>query len=432
MTSYIGEQTKMALENFPFPLPTADVDFFHALAKVKKATAFGNEADGGITKAQKDAIIKACDEIIEGKHDSQFVTCSLQGGAGTSMNMNTNEVIANRASEICGENIHPNDHVNRSQSTNDANPTALNILAIELANKLKNSLQTLIEETDKKAQEFAHIQKLGRTHIQDAVPITAGSQFASFSANLKKDLIRIESAKKFLYQVNLGGTAVGNEINASRTFIDNAYKALREATGLEMAEADNKMSGTSGQGDYIDLLSAVLITAMDISKFSRDVRILVSGPNGGIGELILESLQPGSSIMPGKVNPVIPESMNQIHFFIAGKFNTALLAAESSNLELGIMLPVLGDSLITSLKLLESGIKKFTEKVIKTVQVNEKRCKENLEKSTAFATLLTPALGYDKVSAAVKKSVKEGKTIKQVIVEEGYLTDAEFDEMVRV
>jgi aspartate ammonia-lyase len=436
-TQYYGYQTELALENFPFPIHKVHKELIYTITEIKLAAALAHEETGELPSHICQSIAQAAKEVLAGKHDDQFVTSAMQGGAGTSINMNVNEVLASRASEVLREqgqdtSVHPNDHVNRSQSTNDVNPSALKILAYRETQKLISKLEQLIQELDHKAQEYKDIAKLGRTHIQDAVPTTLGAEMAAYAAVIGRDKTRFEHIFQFLSDLNLGGTAIGNGLNASKAYNEKVFTHLQKITQLEIRPAANKMSLTSGQADFAHLSSLITILAGDMSKIAKDLRFLASGPNGGIGEIQLESLQPGSSIMPGKVNPVIPEVIDQMFYFVAGKNITIQKAAEDSHLELGIMFPVLADSLITSLKVVQTGIEIFASKCIHTLQANPQKCRQHLENSTAYATLLTPILGYDKVSEIVKTAVSEQKTLREVILEKEIMSEQEFEEAIRL
>lgn len=417
-----GPQTKAAIENFPFDYPLAHFEFYHAMVMIKKAAATANLKAGKLTSEKSKKIIKACNDILTGRFNDQFVVKGLHGGAGTSVNMNVNEVIANLSG------THPNDDVNASQSTNDVNPSALKIACIELTKKLLVSLIYLIEVIEKRGKEFADVRKLARTHIQDAIPTTLGAEFNSYASILKRDKKRIEEAIKYLYELNLGGTAIGNSINASKEYIKNVYPELRKITGInELKPLENLMSGTSSDTDFCLLSSMVNLLCLDMTKMATDFRFLASGPKGGIGEISFSELQPGSSIMPGKVNPIICETINQIYYQVDGRNTTIHHAAEGAHLELGIMLPAIADSLITLLKIVNSGLRLFADRGIKKIVVNCERCLEHLEKSTAYSTLLTPRLGYDVVSKIVKESVATGKTLREIILEKKLLTEKEFE-----
>ncbi len=434
---YYGSQTELTIQNFPFPIHTVHKELIYAIVKIKKAAAIANGEIGQISNIVSQSICQACDEVLAGKFDDQFVTSAIQGGAGTSINMNVNEVLANRASEILASQkysikVHPNDHVNCSQSTNDVNPSALKIVAYQKLQKLIIALESLIGVFNQKALEFKNIKKLARTHIQDAVPTTLGAEMQAYSTILDRNKSRLQDLFKFLIELNLGGTAIGNEINAPKSYQKAVYKHLAKIIGIKFVPVSNKMSQTSSQADFVHVSSLLTILAGDMSKIAKDLRFLASGPNGGIGEIVLENLQAGSSIMPGKVNPVIPEAINQVFYFVAGNHDTIQKAAEDSHLELGIMFPILADSLITSLNVMQTAVEIFAEKCVKTMKANLNKCTENLEKSTAFATLLTPILGYDKVSEVVKIAIATKKTIREVILDQQLMTEEEFEQAVKI
>lgn len=420
-----GAQTKAAIENFPFDYPLTHLELYMAVVMIKKAAATANLKAGKITQEKAIKIISVCDEILKGKYNDQFVVKGLHGGAGTSVNMNVNEVIAKLAG------VHSNDDVNASQSTNDVNPSALKIVSIKLTKKLLNSLLYLIKVIEERGEEFKNIKKLARTHMQDAVPTTMGAEFRSYGDILKRDKKRIEESLGYLYELNLGGTAIGNSINAPKIYIDSIYQELRRITGIKQLKAfNNLMSGTSSDTDFCQLSSTVNILCLDISKMATDLRFMSSGPRGGIGEISFLEMQQGSSIMPGKVNPIICETMNQIYFQVDGRNTTIHHAAEAAHLELGVMLPAIADSLITMLKIVDSGLRLFADRGIKKIVPNKERCFEHLERSTAYATLLTPRLGYDTVSKAVKEAISTGKTLRQVILEKKLLTEEEYEKII--
>lgn len=420
-----GPQTKASLENFPFDYHRVMLEFVYAMTMIKKAAAVANLKAGKLDKKLSDKIIEACNQILKGKYDDQFVVSAHHGGAGTSVNMNVNEVIGTLAG------AHPNDHVNASQSTNDVNPSALKIASIKLTEKLLKSLDYLISVMDEKSREYWDVRKLARTHLQDAVPTTLGAEFGSYRDILKRDKKRIENSLTYFYELNMGGTAIGDKINAPEIYIIEVYKELRKVTGLsKLTPADNLMSQTSSDTDFCFLSTAVNILCLDISKMAIDFRFMSSGPKGGIGEISFKELQPGSSIMPGKVNPVIAETMNQTYYIVSGKNLSIHQAAEGSHLELGVMLPVIADSLITILKIVETALKLFTDRGIKNIIVNREKCLEHLEKSTAYSTLLTPRFGYDIVSKVVKESVVTGRTMREIIIDKKLLTNQELDKIL--
>jgi aspartate ammonia-lyase len=428
---YIGDQTKLALDNFPFNQNQVHIELIYSITQIKKAACIANYKTQNIDKATKEGILRACDEILEGNHDNEFVLPAIQGGAGTSINMNVNEVIANRASEIINVPINPNDDVNKSQSTNDVNPSALKILVLDLMPELISSLESLKQSFLMQAEKYKNVKKLARTHLQDAVPTTIGAEFNAYAAILNSHIDKIKGSINIMYQLNLGGTAIGNKINASDEYIKQIYKSLKDISGKPFEPAENMMSETSSQSGFVNIASTIKILFTDLSKISTDLRILASGPKGGIGEIKLEERQKGSSIMPGKVNPVIPETINQVYYYIYGKTETMYKAMENSSLELGIMFPVLADSLINIIKIGKESINIFDQKCIQTLKVDEKRCKENLEKSTAYATLLSPRLGYDKVSKLVKEAISNNSTIRNVVVEKYKLISKdEFNQIV--
>ncbi len=370
--------------------------------------------------------------MLSGTWDDQFPVSSLQGGAGTSINMNVNEVIASRASEIAKKEIHPNDHVNKSQSTNDVNPTALRIVSLRKMHKLSVELECLMSCIDHKIKEYGHISKLARTHMQDAIPTTVGDEMGAWRATIERDTKRLSELTPYLLQIHLGGTAIGNGTNASVHFQKEVIKQLNLIVtdiGTDLTPAPNFHSFTSTASDFLHVSALLTVLASDLSKIAHDIRFLSSGPRGGIGEYHLAPLQPGSSIMPGKVNPVIPELLNQIYYHVSGKHLAIQMANETSDLQLAVMFPTVADSIIFSFSTITTGVHQFAESCIKLIEVDEKRCRENLEKSTAYATLLNPLLGYDVVSECVKEAVKHGKSVKEVVLERKLLTAKDMENL---
>ncbi|MFW5703505.1 MAG: lyase family protein [Patescibacteria group bacterium] len=435
--TYYGPQTEQALHNFPFPYRPVYLELVYAIAEVKKAAARANVSAGNLEQDISDRIEKACDEICSGKFDDQFPTVGLQGGAGTSIHMNVNEVIAARAEELLhqdhiSKSVHPNDHVNASQSTNDVNPSALRIACIRLSMELLVEVKQLADTFRKRAEEHVATPKLARTHIQDAIPTTIGAECASYEAMVVRDARRIEEAVSYLYELNLGGTAIGNSINASESYRKAVYRELENVVGLPVRPAQNLMALTSNSGDVCQLSAAVTILATTLSKIALDLRFMASGPNGGIAEIQLEQLQPGSSIMPGKVNPVMPEAVNQLFYFTNGKNVTIHQAAEAGHMELAVMFPIIADGILTVLKINTAVVRQFREKCIQTFTVDKDRCQKLLEGSTAYATLLTPVLGYDVVSKVVQESVSTGQSIRSLIIEKGLMSEPEFDAATRI
>ena len=423
---YFGPQTKAAQANFPFSYPHFQKELIFAIVEIKKAAALAHLEVGEIDKARSKAIVETCEKILKGEYDNQFSLTSLQGGAGTSLNTNVNEVIANLSS------THPNDDVNMSQSTNDVNPSALKIASIRLTNKLLSTLDGLIAIFKNKSLEFKKVSKLGRTHLQDAVPTTLGAEFFAYADIVKRDKKRISGVLPYFYDLNLGGTAIGNGINASPEFTKTCYIELRKITKLPLKKGENLMALTSSQSDFLALSEVLVILLTDLSKIASDLRLLSSGPRGGIGEISLRGLQHGSTIMPGKVNPVLPEAVNQLYFLVSGNNLTIEKATEAAQLELGVMFPILAQKLLESLTLTNEVLSQFGKLCLSLVTANEERCRELLERSTAYATLLTPRLGYDKVSSLVKESLEGSRTIRELVLDQNLLSLEEFNKIVGV
>ncbi|MFZ1074994.1 MAG: aspartate ammonia-lyase [Minisyncoccia bacterium] len=436
MKKLYGAQTEKALANFPFHFRKTPKEFIRAIVEIKKAGAIAHGKAGELDAGRKTAIVKACDEILKGEHAEQFVLPAFQGGAGTSNHTNVNEVIANRATEILKASgsknvVHPNDHVNMSHSTNDVMPSALKITAYRIAEKLLATFDVVAESFDAKAREFKDVVKLGRTHLQDAVPVTLGSEFAAYAECVRRGARRVKTASHDLLELNLGGTAVGNAINSSAQYRKQLFVELKEITGLKVVPAKNLMAQTSSNTDFVWLSQSLVAVCVDLSKISNDLRLLSSGPRGGLGELYIPELQAGSAIMPGKVNPVLMETVNQLYFLVSGNNLSIEHSAEASQLELGVMLPLVADRLIESLSLMDEVLLQFAKKCVDGITANKGRCRELLEKSTAYATRLTPKIGYDATAELVKESVAGGKTIRELALEKKLLTNEEFDALVK-
>jgi len=433
MKLYYGEETKKALKNFPFSNSKIKKEFILSMVKIKKAAAVANSRTSTISKEIKDAILESCDEIISGKFNDQFPLSSLQGGAGTAIHMNVNEVIANRATEILKNKVivHPNDDVNCCQSTNDVNPSALKISLLYLLEELNTKLFILSKSFKDKANEFKNINKLGRTHLQDAVPTTIGAEFLAYYFNVKRHCLELKRAQALCLNLNLGGTAIGNSINASPIYVKYLYEELNKITGYKFRKSDNLMAKTSSQVDFLMISQIITSLTLDLSKIANDFKFMASGPRGGIGEIILPEIQKGSSIMPGKINPVIPETVNQLYYIVSGNNLSIEKAVEGAQLELGVMLPVIVDKLIESVKITIEVVVQFDKLCVSVISVDKEACSRNLENSTAYATLLVPCLGYDCVSEIVKKSIKTKKTLREVVIEDGYLDSKEFDKITK-
>ncbi len=432
MKTYYGDETKKALKNFPFSTQVTKMNFILSIILLKKVGAKANYKSGNLSLEIKDAIVKSCDDILSGGYENQFPVSYLQGGAGTASHMNVNEVIANMASEILKGKIkvHPNDHVNMSQSTNDINPTALKISTFYLLQDLNIKLVSLVSAFNIKSKEFKNIKKLGRTHLQDAVPTTMGEEFLAYTENLKRHISIVKSAENLSKVLNLGGTAIGNSINANKEYTKEVYKELNNETKTKFKKANNLMSKTSSQIDFLIISQAVTSLCVDLSKIANDIRFMSSGPNGGIGEITLPELQKGSSIMPGKVNPVMPETVNQLYYLVSGNNLSIEKAVESSQMELGVMLPIIVDKLIDSIKLTSEVINQFEILCIRGIKVNKEKCLDHLERSTAYATLLVPRLGYDLVSSLVRESLMSSKTLREIVINKKYLNEAEFNNII--
>jgi len=435
---YYGIQTLRAIENFPISGITLELypALITGLAMVKMAAARANVDLGLITPAVGDAIGGACGEILEGKLRNQFVVDMIQGGAGTSTNMNANEVIANRALELLGHErgeyqyCHPNTHVNCSQSTNDAYPTALKIAIIMSNGKLVEGLGQLIASFRAKAREFAHVIKMGRTQLQDAVPMTLGQSFDAYATTLAEEVERLEQNARLFLEVNLGGTAIGTGINADPLYSEKAVGHLRTITGLNVVLAPNLVEATQDTGAFVIYSSAVKRLAVKLSKICNDLRLLSSGPRAGLFEINLPPMQPGSSIMPGKVNPVIPEVLNQIAFKVIGNDLTVTLGAEAGQLELNVMEPVIAECIFESIEMLKNGMATLKHRCIDGITANEKRCRLMVERSIGLVTALNPVLGYETCTMLAKDALDQERSVYDLVLERNLLTQEELDRLM--
>lgn len=426
------KETQNAIRNFPNTLHPALPELVNALIIIKKAAALANKKAGSLEGKIADAIVEVSDQLLNRRDDSKFQTHAIQGGAGTSINMNVDEVIATLASEKVGLNVLPLDHVNLSQSTNDVNPSALKLALLIIHQSLLTEIDQLVSVLNEKATKFQDVIKLGRTHLQDAVPFNQGQEFKAFADTISRDTQKLKASAEYLLELNLGGTAVGNSVNASKEYIKQVYIELNELTGLDFKPALNMIALTSSGSDFTSYQYSLLVLFSDLSKMATDLRVLSSGPAGGIGEIILPRVQAGSSIMPAKVNPVMPEYINQVFYYIAGKSQTALQAAEAASLQLGIMFPVLADSLLNSAKLAHDSIRAFRENCVSGIELNIERIERNLHGSFAYAALLTPVLGYEKVAEYVSKAIKQSKELRTIVLENEELTAEEFDKLLSI
>lgn len=436
---YYGIQTLRAKENFDITKTDISLfpNFIKSLAKVKKACALTNYELGDLTDIQKDAIIQACNEIIDGKFHDQFIVDPIQGGAGTSTNMNANEVIANRALEILGkpkssyEFIHPNNHINMSQSTNDVYPTAIKINLHELIFKLKDSLRFLRDCFEEKSVEFKDILKMGRTQLQDAVPMTLGQEFKTFAIMIDDDIYRLREAQSLLKEVNLGATAIGTGINTKAAYQRKVISNLREVTGIDYVSAGDLIEATQDTGSFVHISGVLKSIAIKISKICNDLRLLSSGPRAGLNEINLPPLQPGSSIMPGKVNPVMPEVVNQVAFEVIGADMTIAMASEHGQLQLNVFEPLIAYKLFTSINMMRRAFHSLGEKCIKGITANEEVCMNNILNSVTLVTCLNPILGYEKSSAIAKEALKTNKRVYDIILEQELFTKEKLDELLK-
>ena len=435
--AYYGAQTQRAVENFPISGITISKSMIQALGKIKRSAAIVNHELGLLDDDRKNAIVQASDEIIEGKFDSQFPVDIYQTGSGTSSNMNCNEILSNRASEIMGgkigakDPVHPNDHVNLGQSSNDVIPTAIHIAAnTMLEEELIPALQNLANELDKKATAFSDIVKIGRTHLQDATPITLGQEFSGYAQMVKNGIKRIQNAQGFLSELALGGTAVGTGINTKAQFGTHMAKEITRFTGISFVEASNHFEAQGAQDAAVETSGALKTVAVSLSKIANDIRWLGSGPRAGLGELILPAVQPGSSIMPGKTNPVICEAMIQVCAQVIGNDLAITIGGQGGVFELNLMLPLIAHNLTNSITILSNGTIVFTEKLIIGLKANKEKCAGYIEGSLAMCTSLAPVIGYDKAADIAYKAYNSGKTVREIAIEENVLDKDKLNELL--
>ena len=418
--AYYGPETQRAVENFPISGIGFPPGFIRALAIIKHAAASANEDLGLLDRKLADAVRRAATEVLEGKHDKEFVVDIFQTGSGTSTNMNANEVIANRALELLGKarggkEIHPNDHVNMSQSSNDVIPTAIHISALEAVEReLLPALRRLHGALRRKSQQFNRIVKTGRTHLADATPIRLGQEFSGYARQIELSIERIQAASKGLEELALGGTAVGTGINRHREFPSRAIKKISEMTGLSFREAGNHFEAQAAKDAVVQASGSLKTLAVSLTKIANDLRWLSSGPRCGIGEIGLPDTQPGSSIMPGKVNPVLCESVLQVAAHVIGCDATITICGQAGNFELNVMMPVMALRFLEAITLSANVVKAFTEKCVLGIEANKERCEEMVEKSLAMVTALAPVIGYDAAARIAKEAFATGKTVREV------------------
>ena len=429
--AYYGAQTERAHRNFPVSGLTLPKRFLAAVAMIKGEAAAVNAELGTVPAEVARAIQQAAEEGVQGKLDGQFPLDVFQTGSATSTNMNLNEVLANRAVEILGgsigsKKVHPNDHVNNGQSSNDVIPTAIHVSAyLAIVEQLEPALKRLAEALHRKAEEFDPIVKIGRTHLQDAVPVRLGQELSGYAQQAKNALARLESVKPRLAELPLGGTAVGTGLNAPPGFADRVIQRLAQRTGCPFVPAPNRFEAMAGKDAAVETSGALKTIATSLTKIANDVRWLASGPRCGIGEISIPSLQPGSSIMPGKVNPVIPESVLMVAAQVVGNDVTITLAGMSGVFELNVMMPLIAYDLLQSIEILANASRLLAEKCVEGIMANRERCEEMVEKSLAMVTSLVPKIGYDAAAEIAKESVRTGKTVRELCREKGVLPEAE-------
>ncbi len=431
--AYYGVQTMRAVENFPITGLRIDKTLIKAMAIVKKAAALANAEIGQLDNQFARAIVAAADEIIAGKYHDQFIVDPIQGGAGTSINMNANEVIANRALEILGEEkgnynvISPNTHVNMAQSTNDAFPTAIHISALMSLEQLLQVMEELYDEFLRKAKEFDSYIKMGRTHLQDAVPIRLGQEFEAYARVLARDMERINRTRENLFEVNMGATAVGTGLNADPEYIEKVVEYIAGFTALPITGVNNLVDGTQNTDCYTEVSSALKICMLNMSKVANDLRLMTSGPRCGFGEIKLPPRQPGSSIMPGKVNPVMAEVLNQSAFQVAGNDLTISMACEAGQFELNVMEPVIVFNLLQSINVMINVFTVFRKYCLSGITANEETMKNYVDNSVGIITAINPHVGYEMAASIAKEAIETGCQVRDIVLKRGVLTAEELD-----
>ena len=435
--SYYGVQSQRAFENFQISKIKIPRPMISSIAMIKRSAAIVNHKLGLLDSKIKDAIVHASDEVIQGKFDNQFIVDIYQTGSGTSSNMNANEIIANRACEILkgkkGDKslVHPNDHVNLGQSSNDVIPTAIHISSsIELTRRLIPELKLLKNCLDKKSKQFDKIIKIGRTHLQDATPITLGQEFSGYKQMISHSIDRIKNNFPFLFQLAQGGTAVGTGINTHKDFGKLIAKEISDITNIKFKEAKNHFEAQATQDTVVELSGSLKTLSVSLYKIANDIRLLGSGPRTGLGELILPPVQPGSSIMPGKVNPVICESLIQVSAQVIGYDSAITLGGLGGFFELNLMLPLIAHNILESINILSNGTKMFRLRLLEGLEADKDKCKNYIEDSLAMCTSLVPIIGYDKAAQIAKKAHKTNKTIRQIVLEEKFLPKNELDKIL--
>lgn len=429
-----GGQTQRALENFQISNLKIHPELIVALAEVKKAAAAANFSTNKLSLKDSTAIIRAADEIIGGQWRDQFQLDVFQAGAGTSLNMNMNEVIANRALELMGaqrgdySKLHPNDHVNRSQSTNDVIPTAIRVASLRLIKGLRRAIEELSETFDVKAMEFGDIRKSGRTHLHDAVPMTLGDEFSGYAENISRAEKRLAATEDFMLEVPLGGTAVGNGVNTHPDYARLAVAELSRITRLDLQQSPNRFQSMQSLGDFVALSGALRGFAIELSKIANDLRLLNSGPNTGLDEIELPAVQPGSSIMPGKVNPSIPEMVNMVCFHVIGQDTAITMCGEAGQLELNVMMPYVAYALLESMKVMTAASHTFDHKCVRGIRAHRERCLEYADRTIGLAALRNEEVGFMAAAELAQRAIASGKSVQELIQEEkDHLSNANGD-----
>jgi len=431
-----GVQTLRAVQNFPISGLKPLAPFVDATVRIKRAAAMTHRETGRLDSRLAGAIVSAADEVLAGKHRDQFVVDVYQAGAGTSHNMNANEVLANRANELLGgargeySPVHPNDHVNMAQSTNDVIPTAIRLACVTELPKLVAAYNSLISALEQKGLEFDDVIKSGRTHLQDAMPIRLGQEFKAYAGSLRRCIRRVEESADYLRDLGIGGSAVGTGVNVEPEYPALMVRALSEMTGVDLREGDDRVQLMQSMGDAAAFSSQLKVLAIDLSKIASDLRILASGPRTGFDEIRLPAVQPGSSIMPGKVNPSIPEMVNQVCFQVIGNDACVAAAAEHGQLELNVMMPVIAYNLLLSMQILTATATTLAERCVNGIEANEEQCAYWVERSAALATALAPQVGYARAAELSKQSVKENVLIRDLVKREHVLPDSEIDDVL--
>ena len=428
-----GASTARAVENFQISNLRFSRSFIKALGEIKKACAKVNQNNKLLDKNFADSIIDAAQQVIDGDHDKDFVVDVFQTGSGTSTNMNANEIISKIASESLSENIHPNDHVNMSQSSNDVIPTATNVAAVtEIVQNLIPAVESLIQSLEDKAKKWEKVYKNGRTHLMDATPVSLGQEFSGYSALLSERLEDIKSSLINARKLAIGGTAVGTGINAPDNFGKDVAKEISKSLGINFVEVENHFTRQGSREEVVHLSGCLKAFSVSMFKIANDIRWMGSGPVSGLNELIIPALQPGSSIMPGKVNPVIPEMVMQVSAQVIGNDNTITFSSSNGNFELNTMLPVMAHNLLESIELLTTSTDVFEKKLINDLEANTEKLDENIQKNSILVTALVPVIGYDKSAEVAKEAMSQNKTIKEVLLEKNLISSEEIDELLNI